>query len=194
MAPLLAPSQPPAADAANFRGWYEAHVGYVWSSLRRLGIPIGDVPDLCHDVFVVAWKQRDQLEPERPLKPWLFAVAYRIASSYRRRNWFRKRSDHEFETEIAPGADPEQQALLRAELVRLQAALDQVPLKIRGVLLLHDFDEIPLREIALALELPLQTTYSRLSVARKCFRRAYRQHELLDFSLAADRVVLGEQQ
>lgn len=194
MPAFLTPSQPPAPEAADFRSWYEAHVGYVWRSLRRLGIPAGDVPDLCHDVFVVAWKQRAQLEPQRPIKPWLFAVAYRVASSYRRRSWFRKRSDHEFETEIAPGADPEQQVLLRAELVRLQAALDQVPLKIRGVLLLHDFDETPLREIAVALGLPLQTTYSRLSVARKRFRRAYRQHELLELSLAADRVVLGEQQ
>jgi RNA polymerase sigma-70 factor, ECF subfamily len=188
----VTPTQPPAPDVADFRAWYQAHVGYVWSSLKRLGVPSSDVPDVCHDVFVLAWRQRAQLDPQRSVKPWLFAVAYRMAASYRRRHWFRKRSDQEFETVAAPGADPEQQALLRAELQRLQSALDQVPLGLRGVLLLHDFDEVPLQEIAVALKLPLQTTYSRLNSARKRFRQAFRQRELLDFQPNSDRVALGE--
>lgn len=187
----VTPTQPPAPDVADFRAWYQAHVSYVWGSLRRLGVPSSDVPDVCHDVFVLAWKQRAQLDPQRSVKPWLFAVAYRMAASYRRRHWFRKRSDQEFETLAAPGADPEQQVLLRAELQRLQSALDQVPLGLRGVLLLHDFDEVPLHEIALVLKLPLQTTYSRLNSARKRFRQAFRQRELLDFQPNSDRVALG---
>jgi RNA polymerase sigma-70 factor (ECF subfamily) len=187
----VTPTQPPAPDVADFRAWYQAHVGYVWGSLKRLGVPSSDVPDVCHDVFVLAWKQRAQLDPQRSVKPWLFAVAYRMAASYRRRHWFRKRSDQEFETVAAAGADPEQQALLRAELQRLQSALDQVPLGLRGVLLLHDFDEVPLQEIAVALKLPLQTTYSRLNSARKRFRQAFRQRELLDFQPNSDRVALG---
>lgn len=187
----VTPAQPPAPDVADFRAWYQAHVGYVWGSLKRLGVPSSDVPDVCHDVFVLAWKQRAQLDPQRSVKPWLFAVAYRMAASYRRRHWFRKRSDQEFETVAAAGADPEQQALLRAELQRLQSALDQVPLGLRGVLLLHDFDEVPLQEIAVALKLPLQTTYSRLNSARKRFRQAFRQRELLDFQPNSDRVALG---
>lgn len=186
-------ASPPVAGALEFRGWYQAHIGYVWGSLRRLGVPPSDLADLSHDVFVVAWKQRAHMEPSRPAKAWLFGVAFRIAASHRRRSWFRKRKDSEVELVTAPGFNPEEQAVQRAELSRLHAALEQVPLKLRGVLLLHDFDEVPLKDIAIALELPLQTVYSRLALARKRFRQAFRQGELHSFNPAKVPVVLGEQ-
>jgi RNA polymerase sigma-70 factor, ECF subfamily len=186
-------SQSPMQGTLEFRGWYEAHIAYVWGSLRRLGVPPSDLADLCHDVFVVAWRQRAHLEPDRPAKAWLFGVAFRVAASHRRRSWFRKRKDYDIDLVNAPGISPEEQALQRAEFDRLYAALDQVPLKLRGVLLLHDFDEVPLKEIAGALEIPLQTVYSRLSLARKRFRQAFRQGELHNIRLTKNPVVLGEQ-
>jgi RNA polymerase sigma-70 factor, ECF subfamily len=184
---------PPVAGAAEFRGWYESHADYVWRSLRRLGVPPSDLPDLSHDVFVVAWKQQAHLDAERPAKAWLFGVAFRVASSHRRRSWFRRRKEWEIDTVAASGVDPEQRALLQAELNRLQTALEEVPLKVRAVLLLHDFDEVPLKEIATTLGLKLQTAYSRLALARKRFRQAFRRGELQEFSLARDQVALGEQ-
>lgn len=183
----------PAFGAPEFRRWYEAHIAYVWGSLRRLGVPQSDVADLSHDVFVVAWKQRAHMEPERPAKAWLFGVAFRVAASHRRRSWFRRRKDFEVDLVPTPGVSPEEQALQRSELERLYAALEQVPLALRGILLLHDFDEVPLKEIAHALQIPLQTTYSRLSKARQRFRQAFRQGELHSFTLAKSPVVLGEQ-
>lgn len=183
----------PIKGALEFRSFYEAHIGYVWGSLRRLGVPPSDLADLTHDVFVVAWKQRAHVEPNRPIKAWLFGVAFRVAASHRRRVWFRRRKDYEVDLMTAPGINPEEQALQRAELERLHAALEQVPFKLRAVILMHDFDEVPLKEIAIALDIPLQTTYSRLSLARKRFRQAFRQGELSTFKVATNPVVLGEQ-
>lgn len=186
-------ASPPGAGALEFRNWYQAHIGYVWGSLRRLGVHPSDLADLSHDVFVVAWKQRAHMESSRPAKAWLFGVAFRIAAGHRRRSWFRKRKDADVELVTAPGFNPEEHAVQRAELNRLHAALEQVPLKLRGVLLLHDFDEVPLKDIASALDLPLQTVYSRLALARKRFRQAFRQGELHSFNPSKVPVVLGEQ-
>lgn len=162
----------------GFEHWYETHFDYVWRSLRRLGVPLSDIGDLTHDVFVVAWQRRGSLDPERPLRAWLFGVAFRVASAHRRRSWF-SRTDLEPEPQIAdPGLTPEQATLIRAELAQLQAAIAKVPLRHRAVLLLHDFDEVPVADVAVALEVPLKTAYSRLAAGRKYFRRALRQAEL----------------
>ncbi len=193
MVPLVSrrPSLAPSPGAVEFRDWYDAHLDYVWRSLRRLGVPPADVADICHDVFVAAWRQRAELDPARPIKPWLFGVAFRLAANHRRRSWFRRRSDAQLESVLAHGLDPEQRVLLIAELERLDAALGQVPLKLRGVLLLHDFDEVPPKEIAQALGIPLKTIYSRLAAARKRFRQAFRQSELHDLGSSGHQVVLG---
>jgi RNA polymerase sigma-70 factor (ECF subfamily) len=52
----------------------------------------------------------------------------------------------------------------RALLLR---ALAQVPLERRAVLIMHEVDETPMREIATELQIPLFTAYSRLRKARR---------------------------
>jgi RNA polymerase sigma-70 factor (ECF subfamily) len=51
-------------------------------------------------------------------------------------------------------------------------ALGRVPLARRAVLVMHDIDEVPMREIAEALSLPIFTGYSRLRKARREFEAA----------------------
>lgn len=163
---------------AVFDGWYEAHFDYVWRSLKRLGVRDSDLGDITHDVFVVAWRQRDHFDPERPVRPWLFGVCFRVSSSYRRRAWFRYSSAAPEVEETDWRPNPERSTVIRAELAHIQRALARVPLKQRAVLLLHDFDEAPAAEVASALEIPVKTVYSRLDAARKHFRQFYRLQEL----------------
>ncbi len=166
------------AVAQAFEYWYEKHFDYVWRSLRRLGVPQSDIGDLTHDVFVIAWRRRASVHPDRSLRAWLFGVAFRVAAAHRRRSWFR-RVESEPDPQVADqGLTPEQTLVVRRELKRLQDALARVPLRQRAVLLLHDFDEVPAAEVAAALEVPLKTVYSRLAAGRKYFRRAFRQAEL----------------
>ncbi len=176
----LTPAQtdPRQHSLENFDGWYEAHFDYVWRSLKRLGVRASDLGDITHDVFVVAWRQRHHFDPERPVRPWLFGVCFRVSSSYRRRAWFRYAltAPEVEDTDWRP--NPERSAVIRAELEAIQRALTRVPLKQRAVLLLHDFDETPAVEVASALGIPLKTVYSRLDAARKHFRQCYRLQEL----------------
>lgn len=190
----LTPAQtdPCEHSLAEFDEWYEAHFDYVWRSLKRLGVRTADLGDITHDVFVVAWRQRHHFDPERPVRPWLFGVCFRVSSSYRRRAWFR----HALMTADVEDADwrpsPERSAVLRDELEAVQRALVRVPLKQRAVLLLHDFDEIPALEVARALGIPLKTVYSRLDAARKHFRQFYRLQELTRAAPAAVTATPGE--
>src|ERR1700722_2122177 len=66
------------------RTLFEEHVDYVWITLRHLGAREADLEDLTHEDFMRVFDHLDQYDPARPVRPWLFACAYRIASEQRR--------------------------------------------------------------------------------------------------------------
>jgi DNA-directed RNA polymerase specialized sigma24 family protein len=63
---------------------YRLNYGFVWRSLRRLGVPEHAVDDAVHDVFVVAARRLHEFEGRAALTSWLFAVAVRVAQHHRR--------------------------------------------------------------------------------------------------------------
>lgn len=152
----------------SFRALFEGELAFVWNTMRRLGVAERDVEDLAHELFVLVSKRLDEYDPSRPVRPWLFAMARRIASDYRRRARHRYEllSGESHETaEAHEGADD---VLLDAEEKNLaRRALLAVPEERRAVLILHDFDGAAMQDIAQALDIPLNTAYSRLRVARE---------------------------
>jgi DNA-directed RNA polymerase specialized sigma24 family protein len=54
------------------------------------------------------------------------------------------------------------------------AALDRIPLAKRAVLVMYDVDDVPMREVASVLEIPLFTAYSRLRTGRRDLEVAIR--------------------
>ncbi|HKQ68823.1 MAG TPA: RNA polymerase sigma factor [Polyangiaceae bacterium] len=145
---------------------------YVWFSLRRLGVRERDVEDLTHEVFLRIHGQLDRYDPERPLRPWLFAFAYRVASDYR------KLARHRLESlEASPEATDASvsafDVLATREASNLaQAALGELDVERRAIFLLHEVDGCTMPEIADALQIPLNTAYSRLRLAREQLARA----------------------
>jgi RNA polymerase sigma-70 factor, ECF subfamily len=154
-----------ASSEAEFRQLFESHYDYVWCSLRRLGVQPRDLEDLTHDVFLEVHGKLDCYDRTRPMKPWLFAFALRFASDYR------KLARHKTELRATiddEGTDPSPYEAVRereaAEL--LSRALDTLSLELRAVIVLYEIDEVPMKDIASALGIPVNTGYSRLRLAR----------------------------
>ncbi len=55
------------------------------------------------------------------------------------------------------------------------SALDRMPLERRAVFVMHEIDEHSIPDVARALDLPLNTAYSRLRIAREEFAAAVRR-------------------
>jgi len=153
----------------SFRSIYEAEFDYVWQTLRRLGVRPSDVEDVAHDVFVTVHRKLDDYDAFRPLRPWLFGIAFRVASDYRRTSRFKREVfDSEPERQdTAPIADMQFEAKEAHRLV--MAALETINLDQRAVFILHELDGQTIPEVASALGEPLNTIYSRLRLARKAF-------------------------
>ena len=102
----------------EFPAVYAAELGYVWSALRRLGVQERDVEDLCHDVFVIVFRNLAVYDARRPIRPWLFGIAFRVASDYRRSA--RHRRDIPGTTrDVACSAPSADEVMVRRERQRL---------------------------------------------------------------------------
>ncbi len=145
---------------------FDEHFDYVWATLRRLGVRDADREDLVHEVFLKVHGRLADYDASRPLRPWLFGFAYRVAADHHRL------ARHRIEVLGAPGdsaddtvpADERVAALEERDL--LLSALRSIELDRRAVLVMHDIDDVPVPEIAQMLDIPLNTAYSRLRLAR----------------------------
>ena len=160
-----------------FRNMYDAHFEFVWRNLRRLGISETEADDKTQEVFVVAYRRFDDFA-DRGFGPraWLFQIALRIASDARRhRRRHPEEPDGGAALELHSVDAPQTAELGRKEaLSRLDRALASLDVARRAVLVLHEIEEMTAPEIARALDVPLNTVYSRLRVAREELARALR--------------------
>ncbi len=152
--------------AADFPNLYRSEFPYVWKTLRRLGAPAADLEDLAHDVFVVVHRHLRDYDPSRPLRPWLFGIAVRVVSDFRRLGRNARELPGQSIEPADAGPTPEQHVQGKEARALLMKALDGLDLDRRAVFVLHELDELPMPEIAAALSIPLNTAYSRLRLAR----------------------------
>jgi RNA polymerase sigma-70 factor (ECF subfamily) len=159
----------------RFREIFHREFDYVWHTLQRLGVYERELEDLTHETFLRVYRDFERYDTTRPVRPWLFGFAFRVASDYRRL------ARHRLEVlgiEAEPH-DTEPDALARvidAEALELgRAALEAIPLDRRAVFILHELDGCPIPEVAETLGMPLGTARSRLRLAWRDFRAGLRR-------------------
>ncbi len=177
--PALASTEPPRGAASPvFREIFERELSYVFTTLRRLGVAESDREDLASEVFFRVFQRLEDYDPDRPIKPWLFAFALRVAAEHRRR----ARNRHE---ELGGASDAAEDAIAPArsggdDADLVYAALEALDLDKRAVLVMHDLDDQSVPEIARALAIPEGTAYTRLRAARAQFTAAVRRIQRRD--------------
>ena len=152
---------------------FQRELDYVHRTLRRLGVAPSEVDDLAQEVFLVLRRSWETYDATRPLRPYLFGIAFRIAAAFQRK---RKREVAFGIVEAddqGPGPDDALQTKQARALVL--AALERVPLPRRAVLVMHEIDDVPVSEVAAALSIPLFTVYSRLRKGRRELETAVRR-------------------
>jgi RNA polymerase sigma-70 factor (ECF subfamily) len=152
---------------------FDRDLDYVFGTLRRLGAPPGEVEDLAHDVFLVLLRNWPTLDTSRPLRPYLFGIAFRVVRAHRRRR-IREVPHPALDSEDdSPGAERLFQSHEASAL--LQAALERVPLTRRAVIIMHELDEIPIVDIAKALSITRFGAYARLRKGHRELAAAVRR-------------------
>ncbi len=166
-AAVEAPMSAGSALSPRFRPLFDAEFGYVCRALRRLGVREADVKDVAQELFVAIHERLDTYDPARPVRPWLFSFAVRYASNYRRLAWNRAEEERAHRASTPAPSDPRSDA--RDLILR---ALGRLDFDRRTVVVMHDLEGFDAPEIALQLQIPLNTVYSRIRLGRADFRDA----------------------
>jgi RNA polymerase sigma-70 factor (ECF subfamily) len=142
--------------------------GYLY---RRLGSSAAD--EVAAETFAVAYRRWGDLDPARPVRPWLYGIAANLLRHHSRkerrmlRAYARSGLDPIFlqdEDESVERADAE------AQKRALAAALAELRPVEREILLLHAWADLTDAELAEAFSLPIGTVKSRLHRARERMR------------------------
>ncbi len=150
---------------SGFRALYEEQYGFVWSAVRRFGVPSPQVEDAVQDTFIVAYRRRSSFTPG-PTRPWLYGIARGVASNYRRsaRRVARKRRA------LADAAEfPRSPEHARASLQALDQFLDALSPEDRELFVLSEIEGLTGPELSTALQLATRTIYRRLGRLRARF-------------------------
>jgi RNA polymerase sigma-70 factor, ECF subfamily len=154
---------------------YREHFGFVWRSLRHLGVAEPDVEDSVQDVFVIIHARLATFEHRAQLTTWIYGICINVAQARRRRAHVRR--ELTTDPQIMP-VDETRLAMAdelygRREAERLlDAILDTLSIEQRAVFTLFELEGRTCEEIAQLCAIPIGTVYSRLRLAREAFKRA----------------------
>lgn len=166
---------PHAREVLDLERVYRDHVDYVVRAARGFGVAPSLVDDVVQDVFVAVHGKLSTFEGRSTLRTWITGILIRVALTHRRRtkrDVFMDAVDESIEASDV-GAD-ERIARMQAETL-VSRLLDTLDDDKRIVFVLAEIEEVPVTEIAEALNIPLNTAYSRLRLARKDFESAAKQ-------------------
>jgi len=165
-----------ALEVPSFESVYAQYFDFVWSSARRFGVMPAAMDDVVQEIFMVIHGKLHTLRQPESLRSWIYGIVRRTVSGHHRSQRTRDASD----TALALHAKAQGETPLtplelsehNEEAKLLWALLDEIDESKREVLILVELEGMTAPEIADALEIPLNTVYSRLRAARLAFDAA----------------------
>jgi RNA polymerase sigma-70 factor (ECF subfamily) len=128
--------------------------------------------DLVQETFMKAIKGFPSFQQGTNFRAWIYRILRNTFLTSQAGLKAHVSLDSDADAPIEPSTDetPESHLLARLEGETIQAALKQLPVNFREIILLCDLEEMSYQEIALAIGVPIGTVMSRLSRARRAMR------------------------
>ena len=134
--------------------------------------------DLLQDVFLRLYRFAENIDPGRPIEPWLYRMTTNLAYTYvkRRRRWMGPVEELvEWITEAGKNSTIDQ-IEQNEEWQPVQRAISRLPLPQRIVIVLYYLNDLSLQEIAQITEIPVGTVKSRLHYGRQSLKKSLGLH------------------
>jgi len=152
--------------------------GFVWRLSRQIGLTESEVDSAVREVFEAAAQRIGDIRPANE-RAFLFSTTLHVAARVRR-----TRVEQAAISDRAPALEELDEAGRARET--LGALLEQMPLELRVVFVLHEIEQFSSFEIADIIGIPLSTVTSRLALAQEDFA-THRESELSISLIAAAR-------
>jgi RNA polymerase sigma-70 factor (ECF subfamily) len=159
-------------QADDLEGQLADFFGLHYDRLVRLAALVchtnASIEDAVQAAMEQAWRRRHTLRDPSRLRPWLDQIVVREAIRLNRRPWWTR-------FHAPPGADlsatPDRRAEVDPTWIALSVAFRTLPAKQRAVVALHLYEGYSVDEAARLMGASVETTRSRLRLARQRLRR-----------------------
>jgi RNA polymerase sigma-70 factor, ECF subfamily len=145
---------------------------------RRVLRNTADAEDVAQEALLRAYKSFERLRDRNRFRGWLVRISFRLAldrlrtaTRHEKRDTLWGKPEH-----LPPVANAEEIAASNQFQAHLDRALEELPEKLRLVLLLSAMDGYTIEEIASMIGAPLGTVKSRIFIARKKLAEKLRCH------------------
>jgi RNA polymerase sigma-70 factor (ECF subfamily) len=152
---------------------YDRHRRLVYRTALAITSDTDSAADLLQDVFLRLHRFAKNIDPSRPLEPWLYRMTTNLAYDWvkRRKRWPRPLDDLA-EWLVGTGKNPPYETVERNDEWRqVQKAIADLPLTQRIVVALYYLNDLSLQEIADVLDVPVGTVKSRLYYGRLALKK-----------------------
>ena len=164
-----------SGDEQAVASFYRLYAGKI-AKFLRYKLPGEEVGEIVNDVFLDAIDALPTLHTETNLQAWLYKIAHNKIVDYYRKKKIKSilLSQIPFLEIIASEvSEPEFQMEKDKIRDRIEASMREISEKYRRILKLHYEDDMPIKQIALVLNMTPKATESLLFRARQSFIHAY---------------------
>ncbi|MBU8879791.1 sigma-70 family RNA polymerase sigma factor [Bacillus sp. FJAT-29790] len=145
---------------------YEKTIQDVYKNVHFLIEEKADVDDLVQEVYIQVYKSLRKYDRNRPFKSWLIGIVIKQIQAYRRKRWMflrivKKAEEYVQVTEMDFSTDVIDR-MTNQQLVHL---VNDLPFKLKQVIILRYLNDHSQEEVAKILEIPIGTVKSRINAA-----------------------------
>jgi len=169
---LVSTPTPPAVSEV-----YRRYFDYVWTNLRRLGVPADALEDACHDVFLVVHRRLDAFDGRSSIRTWLFGITRRVAADHRRSGSRESRKRVALGHIPSAGNNPSDRWSQR---LWLQSTLDALEPERREAFVMLQLTQLTAKEASVVTGINANTLSARLRAARRDIAQAWDNEEALE--------------
>lgn len=161
-------------DLSAWKRLYDAHFDFAYRNARRLGTPNGELEDVVHEAFEIAFRKLDHFS-HGLFTTWLYRIVANVVSAR-----LRKRRVRDFFHGLwANEREPETHSLeatfaARETLGQVAEVMRELSAEKREVFALYELEGLCHEEIARLVGCKVETVRSRLHYARKDFEKLAR--------------------
>ncbi|WP_251735617.1 RNA polymerase sigma factor [Frankia sp. R82] len=153
-------------DAGAVRVLYERHAPAMLRLLRRLTPSAQTAEELLQEAWIAVWQSASSFRGDASVRAWLLGVTRRQAHNRLRRGMVVEVDLDAAELVADQAVDVENEVLATASHGAIMNAIDALPHHLREVVMLALVEELPYRDIAAIVDVPVGTVKSRMSHAR----------------------------
>lgn len=156
-------------DSAAMQALYEQHKSQIFNLAYRYTYNRASAEDLLHDIFIKVFAQLHRLEKSEAFQGWLYRVAVNTCLSHLRSRKSPVKNTVSFTD--AAFLEPSEYGNYSLTRNALEAAINELPTKLKSVFLLHDVQGHKHQEIAEIMGWSVGTSKSQLFKARMKIRK-----------------------